>query len=213
MNKKDFQINIPEPCHEDWNEMTPKEKGRFCASCSKIVVDFSRMEPEEIKNYLITKTKEKVCGHFRRSQVDHTGGPIPGARTFTEKVKYFIYCLLLCFGISLFKNINAQSIMDFDKLNGTVADTFETEMLLGDVMYVPEDSLTGDTVYIEPMIDGEIEMVIPNDFVTGRMQPITEPVEQSPEPINSNGEETEEPLLPPDELHHIMGKIRFDPDR
>jgi hypothetical protein len=38
---KKFQLQIPEPCHEDWNKMTPVHKGRFCDSCEKAVVDFT----------------------------------------------------------------------------------------------------------------------------------------------------------------------------
>jgi hypothetical protein len=40
---RSVQINIPKPCHENWHSMTPKEQGRFCGSCDKIVVDFSKM--------------------------------------------------------------------------------------------------------------------------------------------------------------------------
>jgi len=32
MSKK-FQLQIREPCHEDWDKMTPVDKGRFCDSC------------------------------------------------------------------------------------------------------------------------------------------------------------------------------------
>ena len=36
---------IPEPCHENWNKMTPQEQGRHCAVCSKVVVDFTKKTP------------------------------------------------------------------------------------------------------------------------------------------------------------------------
>jgi hypothetical protein len=29
---KSVQIHIPQPCHENWQHMTPKEQGRFCGS-------------------------------------------------------------------------------------------------------------------------------------------------------------------------------------
>ncbi|MDO5856927.1 hypothetical protein Q2490_06465 [Myroides odoratimimus] len=37
-----YRIEIPEPCHEDWDKMAPQDKGRHCAVCDKVVVDFSK---------------------------------------------------------------------------------------------------------------------------------------------------------------------------
>lgn len=65
------KINIPEPCNQNWNSMTPNKNGRFCSSCSKTVVDFTKMENLEIQNYLIENSgKESVCGHFKFNQVE-----------------------------------------------------------------------------------------------------------------------------------------------
>lgn len=64
------QINVPKPCSQNWNSMLPNKDGRFCNSCSKTVVDFTKMEIPEIKNYLIKNSgKEGVCGHFKFDQV------------------------------------------------------------------------------------------------------------------------------------------------
>ncbi len=69
MQNKDFQIHIPKPCHADWDKMSPNEQGKFCSLCDKTVVDFTQMNEQEIKNYFIQKTEERVCGHFKASQV------------------------------------------------------------------------------------------------------------------------------------------------
>ena len=66
---KPMMITIPEPCHENWNNMSAAEKGRFCASCSKEVVDFSKMNDEQIQFYL-NNVSGKVCGRFDSSQVN-----------------------------------------------------------------------------------------------------------------------------------------------
>lgn len=50
---KAFRIEIPKPCHEDWDAMTPNENGRFCGSCAKTVVDFTNMQTAEIQRYFI----------------------------------------------------------------------------------------------------------------------------------------------------------------
>jgi hypothetical protein len=63
------KIQIPQPCRENWNAMKPNESGRFCNSCSKTVVDFSKMSDVEVQKYLQNAAKD-VCGYFRHDQVD-----------------------------------------------------------------------------------------------------------------------------------------------
>ncbi len=70
MKKKLIKYSIEEPCHEDWSQMKPEAKGRFCGSCSKTVVDFSSMSDFAIVNYLEGKKNESVCGRFRPDQMD-----------------------------------------------------------------------------------------------------------------------------------------------
>lgn len=62
-----MKIHIPKPCHENWNEMTANEKGRFCDSCSQIVTDFTNSTEEEID--FAMKSNSKICGRFRENQL------------------------------------------------------------------------------------------------------------------------------------------------
>jgi hypothetical protein len=65
------KINIPKPCNQNWNSMTPNKNGKFCNSCNKTVVDFTKMENLEIQKYLIeNSSKESVCGHFKFNQIE-----------------------------------------------------------------------------------------------------------------------------------------------
>lgn len=66
--KKPIQISIPTPCHENWQAMTPADKGRFCASCQKTVIDFTKSSDREIASVL--KNTENTCGRFRGGQLD-----------------------------------------------------------------------------------------------------------------------------------------------
>jgi hypothetical protein len=64
-----LHVNIPEPCQENWQQMTPQEQGRFCGSCQKTVVDFSVMTDKEVLEYF-SKANQHVCGRFSNDQLD-----------------------------------------------------------------------------------------------------------------------------------------------
>jgi len=65
---KKIQLSIPEPCHENWNQMLPDEKGRFCNACQKTVLDFTSMSDRQLaqffKNY-----SGSVCGRMQQDQL------------------------------------------------------------------------------------------------------------------------------------------------
>lgn len=66
------KLKIAEPCHENWSEMTPVEKGKYCAVCAKQVVDFSENSKEEIMAYL-DEAEGQTCGRFKKGQIDVYG--------------------------------------------------------------------------------------------------------------------------------------------
>lgn len=68
MKHATIKIKIAEPCHENWDKMLEEEKGRFCLSCQKAVVDFSRMTNEDIINYFEQNAGKKVCGRISKHQ-------------------------------------------------------------------------------------------------------------------------------------------------
>lgn len=65
-----IQISVPNPCHEDWSKMTPKEQGRFCSSCQKSVVDFTGFSDEQLYKFLAEREGQKICGRFSSSQLN-----------------------------------------------------------------------------------------------------------------------------------------------
>ena len=69
MKKNEIQISIPNPCHENWDAMTPTEIGKFCSSCQKEVIDFSRMIDQEIRR-ILNSFKETPCGRFNINQLE-----------------------------------------------------------------------------------------------------------------------------------------------
>ncbi len=91
---KTLQLSIPEPCHEDWNQMTPTDKGRFCASCQKDVVDFTNMNNAQLIKFFRKKASSNVCGRFYNDQLN-TEIPIPTKRI--PWAKYFFQITLPAF--------------------------------------------------------------------------------------------------------------------
>ncbi len=100
-----LQLSIPEPCHENWQQMTPTEQGRYCNACAKEVIDFSMMTDTEVLNYFTHTTHDKVCGRALPSQLDRTI-----TRPKESKKRLFWYWnYIVMFFMFFSKNNNAKA--------------------------------------------------------------------------------------------------------
>ncbi|MBN4070922.1 hypothetical protein JYT72_00300 [Crocinitomix catalasitica] len=94
-------FQIPEPCHENWNEMSPTEKGRFCEKCSKEILDLRALGPEIAKNRILlsanpcVRIEENVLSEMNfREWVK--------SLSLTRQLRWaFIIALVLSFGNAL----------------------------------------------------------------------------------------------------------------
>jgi hypothetical protein len=66
--KNNVTLSIPNPCSEKWESFSMTSNGAFCDTCSKKVVDFTKMGDSEILEYLKNKST-KTCGRFRSDQM------------------------------------------------------------------------------------------------------------------------------------------------
>ncbi len=96
---------IANPCHANWNKMSATEKGRFCASCTKEVVDFTHKKKEDIIEYLENyKGDGQTCGQFHPSQIDKVGKTYINSSIY-KRIGISFLALLGVFSV---KNANAQ---------------------------------------------------------------------------------------------------------
>lgn len=90
-----MKIEIPQPCSENWHNMTPDANGRFCGHCQKTVIDFTSYTDQQLKDYL-QKNSSSVCGYLQQSQIStSTLKPV----TAYSGLKLFLSSLLLSLGL------------------------------------------------------------------------------------------------------------------
>lgn len=95
-----MKLTIPAPCHENWDTMTPDEKGRFCSVCSKTVRDFTTSTDEEIINQV--KSEAGICGRFTEGQL--------GRDLSFSVISTFTFGLLALSGVVF--TVNGQQMKD-----------------------------------------------------------------------------------------------------
>lgn len=125
---RSLRLHIPEPCHENWQNMTPQEQGRFCGSCQKTVVDFSMQTDQEVLNYFL-KADHHVCGRFADDQLNKE-------LLITERKKRFSWAYIwnVLLATFLFTEANAQVKPKPKK----PVKTINRQQLMGEVTAMPE---------------------------------------------------------------------------
>jgi hypothetical protein len=87
---KSLTLSIAEPCHENWDKMNPTEKGRFCLSCQKQVIDFTMMTDREVYDYFTVEKTGNVCG---RLMPDQMNTPIAKPASIKKKKLWYVQYL------------------------------------------------------------------------------------------------------------------------
>ncbi len=94
MNTKNYVLRIENPCTQDWATMTATDRGKFCASCAKTVVDFTKLSDSEVLK-IIKKTDGKICGRLRSEQLDRLLLDDTGGSAWASKFSKFLASLFL----------------------------------------------------------------------------------------------------------------------
>lgn len=182
-----LKISIPSPCHENLSLMDKTENGKFCLSCQKEVIDFTKMTDEEIVLYFDKKKSgaAKVCGTFRADQVLEKEKmiEIPIQTYFYAKTNHqkFLWMLFACMGmffvscdlktkgevkitvVDSLKNINDEDTIDNNEILLTGDTIYSNQPNVKPKKIVRAETLTGDiesvTGYVAPVV--RVGCVIP----------------------------------------------------
>ena len=92
-----MKLSISKPCHENWNEMTVTQKGKFCGSCQIEVTDFSKMTKIEIKEFFINNATNNICGRFEARQIAEFNRPEVKTRKRNSKPWWIAAATILLF--------------------------------------------------------------------------------------------------------------------
>src|SRR5690349_2668277 len=103
---KQIHLSIADPCHENWDNMTTAEQGRFCASCQKQVVDFTNMTDTQLADFFKTKSTGSTCGRFYDDQLNRNI-QVPGKTI--PWIKYFFQIALPAFLMSAKASAQAKT--------------------------------------------------------------------------------------------------------
>jgi len=169
---KKLQLTIAEPCHENWDGMTPVEKGKFCGSCQKQVVDFSDMSDRQVAEFFKKPSTGSVCGRFMTDQLDR---PIGIPRKRIPWVKYFFQIALPAFLVSIKASASkTQGEIKVNKISGkdTTRRPVHTDIKMMGLIARPLTfkPVIGDTIVVPvekpvEMMMGDVDSVIDTAIV------------------------------------------------
>ncbi|PZR26688.1 MAG: hypothetical protein DI535_13490 [Citrobacter freundii] len=85
-----IKLEIASPCSENWDKMDRTERGRFCQSCQKQVIDFTGMSDQQLALFF-KHNKTNVCGRTRNDQL---GQELELPRKRIHWFRYFVQVAL-----------------------------------------------------------------------------------------------------------------------
>ena len=125
MTKK-LHISIPQPCHENWEAMTPVEKGKFCNTCQKKVYDLTTASDKEIIEVL--QNNNAACGRFTSSQLNRN------LYNNQQKSSYWLIACATLLGLiglgnhSIYAQVKNDTIKVDTKVNTTFKDSINSNL-------------------------------------------------------------------------------------
>lgn len=149
-------LKIENPCHENWEQMTPMDRSRFCVTCQKKVHDLTSASIDEI--YELHKKQEGVmCGRVSGKLLNEQFVASQLKVQQNQFRRNFFLATVICFGSFLFSiqsslagnlyQLKNQFLIQQDstqelKISGVVRDKSNKDLLpFCNVMLMVGDSI------------------------------------------------------------------------
>ncbi|MCH3880750.1 MULTISPECIES: carboxypeptidase-like regulatory domain-containing protein [Tenacibaculum] len=169
-----YQLSIPKPCHENWAKMSPVQKGKFCKSCNKEVIDFTKLTDAKITS--IVSGSKNVCGRFKNTQLEREI-ETPQNKNLSKVAASFALISMISGAEPMFSQgkVNKVESHHFKKVNPTIEAVFLDKEVKTDSILIKGTIkditgplpgaaiiLKGTTIGVETDFDGNFSIEIPN---------------------------------------------------
>lgn len=164
-------VQIPNPCHENWNNMLPADKGRNCLACAKTVVDFTNMSDHEVQHYLLHNGVGNTCGRFKKTQLTAVVLDIPMS-IINEPMalwKKFLAAVLIVFGSFLTScNEVTEKTKGMIIVEPTIKNNLTTDSITKKDTLIPTPKLAAP-IEIEETKNYNYTLPNNDDFIVGEV--------------------------------------------
>jgi hypothetical protein len=137
-----LHLPIADPCHENWDAMSPVQRGRFCKSCDKQVFDLSSMTEPEARGVLREHAGGNICVRYCHD----TAGNIRFRPAAPARAAALALALAAC--------TPHEAPAQRHQVVGELVDVTPEAEVLGNMPVEPEHELMGD---VEAPPDPEAE--------------------------------------------------------
>ncbi|GAA4379345.1 carboxypeptidase-like regulatory domain-containing protein [Hymenobacter koreensis] len=178
-------LTVPQPCHENWDHMTPATGGRHCASCQKVVIDFTLKTDAEILAFLKQRPSSN-CGRFGADQLQR---PLLPATSPTTPWRTWLAAVATLWSLrELSANESAAQVAPVEQsraqarpadvdiptqgnpagliIRGIVLDSATREVIPGATVLIEHT-----TVGVSSSADGSFALEVPTDVLKGGKSP------------------------------------------
>lgn len=140
--KTTLKIELNNPCHEAWEDMhVTAPYRRHCASCTKEVIDFSKMTDGQLIDFF-SKNTGPICGRFRESQLTRKLSIVHHQRSSWRKAAA-VAAVLSLLGGSVYAQQPAPPIVP-EKITQTTANQPSPKPIPHTISGFVTDAVTGE---------------------------------------------------------------------